>query len=488
SEQVMATLANFGLPRTGAGASRIANLFAASIGASPFTMQRLQYFMQYAGPLAASAGMSPERAIAMGGVLMQRGLPAEMAGTGFRQMVNALLTPEAKSGRILEGLGLDAQEVARQVGGGNLLGVLEQLNRRGISLADTFQLFGAEAGNAANILIHAGAPAVLALERQITGTNRAFEMQREQVNTVAGQWAILKSTVQGLEIQFGRGLEPALTATLGALNRITGAWFQSGIAQRMGGAAGGILSAILGRVEEWVGGGGIDRLWERLVSGGRKAWAFLSDLYTAVKQWFRPEMLQWYGQMWEWLKKVIGEAGDTISAKLGLQGGGWMEVLAHIPEYLGRGFSWLWQQFPKLVYFGIELGYVFAEVGVTLGFLGRQISGIVAVWDRKQAKTIAESSDAVAIWSLRTADRLGRMGGQAIALWQQTPGPPLDPALASSVAGAGASGGTLTRGGRTLAPVPVQIVGPVDARYSGFGRGHMEQQLGAQHAMPYGGP
>ena len=346
AELVMTSLNQF---RLGAeGATRVVNVFAAAIGATPFTMQRLQYFMQYAGPVAANLGLTPERTVATGGALMKMGLPAEMAGTGFRQTLSVLLNPPAEGIAILKRHGLALQDV--NVAARGLLPVLDSLKAANLSQAELFKLFGNEAANAASILINAASPGILAIERQITGTNRAFDMQWEQLNTVKGQWTILKSTVEALQIQLARGMEPALMRILRWLNAFTAALWRTRGMESLG---------------AWIGAA-LESGFAWVVSHGNEIWAWAVNLWhwgewafqTVVKvgqsvaQWFRPEMLRYYGAVWQWLQGTVRAfLADFLHFDLSKVGASIFSWIANLPSLIGQGFKWLWDMLPKMADF-----------------------------------------------------------------------------------------------------------------------------------------
>jgi TP901 family phage tail tape measure protein len=415
AELVMTSLNQF---RLGAeGATRVVNVFAAAIGATPFTMQRLQYFMQYAGPVAANLGLTPERTVATGGALMKMGLPAEMAGTGFRQTLSVLLNPPAEGIAILKRHGLALQDV--NVAARGLLPVLDSLKAANLSQAELFKLFGNEAANAASILINAASPGILAIERQITGTNRAFDMQWEQLNTVKGQWTILKSTVEALQIQLARGMEPALMRILRWLNAFTAALWRTRGMESLG---------------AWIGAA-LESGFAWVVSHGNEIWAWAVNLWhwgewafqTVVKvgksvaMWFRPEMLAYYGQVWAWLgnvmRSVLGRLTQAPQGKLPV-----FEWIARIPEFLGRGLAWLWDQVPRAIDFGAALASGFLEAARGAAALAAAIGTLVAVQglmlQLSPFKGIRDIGKAIEDRAVAVVQAALYLGTQTVAEWQ----------------------------------------------------------------------
>ncbi len=77
TDTVIATLNQFGLGAQDAG--RVTNVFAAAIGNSQATLDKLSYSMRYVGPVANSLGYSIEQTTAALGLLYNAGFQGEQA-------------------------------------------------------------------------------------------------------------------------------------------------------------------------------------------------------------------------------------------------------------------------------------------------------------------------------------------------------------------------------------------------------------------------
>ncbi|OBX36996.1 phage-related minor tail protein [Halomonas elongata] len=128
------------------------DVLAATAGGSNTSISQLGQALSTAAPLAASAGVSIEETAAAIGTLSDAGIQAERAGTGLQGIFRQLskVTPQAKEA--LAGYGLSLQDVNIEANG--LGPVLEKLREANISTSDAFEIFGSEAGAAAQILIH----------------------------------------------------------------------------------------------------------------------------------------------------------------------------------------------------------------------------------------------------------------------------------------------------------------------------------------------
>ena len=130
--------------------NRVNDVLAATAAGSNTSVEQLGEALSYAAPIAAAAGISVEEAAAAVGTLSDAGLQASRAGTGILGFVRQLsnLTPTATEA--LEGYGLTAAEVNIESEG--LATVLGRLSKANINTADSFKIFGSEAGPAAQIL------------------------------------------------------------------------------------------------------------------------------------------------------------------------------------------------------------------------------------------------------------------------------------------------------------------------------------------------
>lgn len=129
---------------------RVNDVLAATAASSNTNVSQLADALSYAAPIAANAGISIEETASAIGVLSDAGLQSTRAGTGLlgfiRQVSN--LTPAATAA--LGKYGITAQDVNVETRGlSNVLGTLRKAN---ISTADSFAIFGSEAGPAAQIL------------------------------------------------------------------------------------------------------------------------------------------------------------------------------------------------------------------------------------------------------------------------------------------------------------------------------------------------
>lgn len=206
TDTVISALNQFGLDAS--QAERITNVFAAAIGNSMATLDKLSNSMSYVGPVANSLGWNIEEVTGALSVLYNAGYDGSMAGTALRQALVNLMNPSSSAQKIFEELGVNMEELDPTTH--NLADILDTLNKAGLSTAQAMEIFGARAGPGMLALLSAGGDAVRDMTDAVTGTNKATEMAEIQLDTLQGQLKILKSEVEEIALQFGDVLIPII--------------------------------------------------------------------------------------------------------------------------------------------------------------------------------------------------------------------------------------------------------------------------------------
>jgi len=217
SETVASTISAFGLEAE--EADRVANVFAATISSSQASMEKLAQSMRYAGPAAAGFGRSLEETAATLALFYNMGLTGEMAGTRFRTALSALAHPTGDTKKALAELGIKASQVNPAMH--SLADIIDLLKAKGVDTAMAMRIFGQETGPAMASLIALGGKALRDMERQITGTNKALEMQEIQLDTLMGAQKELQSVWEAVNITLG-------TQSIPGLRRLV-EWFKQAI-------------------------------------------------------------------------------------------------------------------------------------------------------------------------------------------------------------------------------------------------------------------
>ncbi|MDE6604783.1 MAG: phage tail tape measure protein [Clostridia bacterium] len=206
TDTVISTLNQFGLEAN--QAERVTNVFAAAIGNSMATLDKLSNSMGFVGPVANSLGYEIEEVTGALAVLYNAGYDGSTAGTSLRQALVSLMNPTSTTLGVLKDLGLTFDDVNPATT--DLATIIDKLGDAGMDTAQAMAVFGARAGPGMLALMSAGGDAVRDMTESITGTNKASEMAAVQLDTLEGQVKILKSEVEEIAISFGDILIPII--------------------------------------------------------------------------------------------------------------------------------------------------------------------------------------------------------------------------------------------------------------------------------------
>jgi TP901 family phage tail tape measure protein len=222
TDTVVAALNQFGLKA--ADASRVTNVYAAAIGASQATLQKLSVSMAYLGPIAGTLGMSIEGTSAALSVLYDAGYDASMAGSSLRMALAVLLNPTKEVTEGLAKLGLKLEDVSPTTH--NFGQIVRTLGEKSADAADLIGIFGVRSGPALAAMLMQGADKIDEYTRRVTGTEAAAKMMAIQMDTLQGQMKILWSNISEVAIQIGKILIPIMRELI--TNHVMPAvkWFQ----------------------------------------------------------------------------------------------------------------------------------------------------------------------------------------------------------------------------------------------------------------------
>lgn len=130
--------------------ARVVDVLALAANSSNTNVEQLGDAMKFVAPVASGVGVSLEEATAAAGALSNAGLQASLAGTGLRRVLSELESPSAKTVKVLNQLGVSANEVRiSQVG---LTRAMERLRAAGVDTGLALEIFGDRGGPAFEVL------------------------------------------------------------------------------------------------------------------------------------------------------------------------------------------------------------------------------------------------------------------------------------------------------------------------------------------------
>jgi TP901 family phage tail tape measure protein len=237
TSMLASTMSQFGL---GASEStRIVDTFTAAINSSLLDISKLQEAMKYAGTAGSAFGLSVEQTTAAVAMFANIGLEGSQAGMNFRMAMIASGKATAKKEKIMKKLGMTMADINPAMN--TFEEIMKKVGAAGMSSTEAIEIFGARSG--AN---------VFKISQDITNSTSAWTDLNEAIaqsggqtaatyetmtNTVQGQFTILKSAFQEVQLALFEGMQEGLSDLLSAwieVFQLVGAVFadaSSGISQ-----------------------------------------------------------------------------------------------------------------------------------------------------------------------------------------------------------------------------------------------------------------
>jgi TP901 family phage tail tape measure protein len=211
----------------------VSDILAKTFTTSNTTLIMLGETMKYTAPIASGLGVSITEVSALAGKLGNVGIQASMAGTSLRQIYSRLSAPPKEAEKALTALGVSAYNAKGKFKG--VPSIIGELNKamKGMSQEDKNEklkhIFGMTALSSGIALLKEGKESLLKYQNILEkseGTTK--KIQAIKLATTMGQFKLLNSAVEGLNISMTLGLLPVvryltsgLTGVATALNGFT---------------------------------------------------------------------------------------------------------------------------------------------------------------------------------------------------------------------------------------------------------------------------
>ena len=192
-------------------ATRISDVLALTAASAKTSISELGTTFRYAGPSAAAVGISFEETAAAIGVLRDRGLVAEQAGTGLRFNILRLVRPVASAAAVFRELGISQEETAKKIEAGKLLEVFKEFGAAGMTLNQAGRMFDVRAAGSALILAHAADEAIALKDSLLAAEGASKRMAETQMQGLPGALLRMTSAIESAKIALG---ESGLTTVI----------------------------------------------------------------------------------------------------------------------------------------------------------------------------------------------------------------------------------------------------------------------------------
>ncbi|MBB5148660.1 phage tail tape measure protein [Ureibacillus thermosphaericus] len=223
SDVVTSAINSFGMEAK--EASRVADIIAMSAIQSAADVSDLGHAFKYAAPAANTLGISLEELSAATGLLTDKGLAGEQAGTSLRMALIRLSKPPTAAEKALKKLNITAVDSDKKFK--SLADITEEWNEATKDLSDTQKMayaadiFGAEASTAMLSLFSNGADKIREMTRELENSEgAAARVARQMKQNFAGAKEQFFGAIESAQIAFGTPILDVLEDTFNGLSYV----------------------------------------------------------------------------------------------------------------------------------------------------------------------------------------------------------------------------------------------------------------------------
>ena len=254
-------------------ATRVADVLALTAASSKTSISELGTTFRYAAPAAAAVGVSIEETAAAIGILRDRGLVAEQAGTGLRFNILRLVRPVASAAAVFDELGMSQSRVAQQIEEGKLLEVFAEFGKAGLTLNQAGRMFDVRAAGAALILSSAAQEAIELRDALLGAEGSSKRMAETQMQGLPGALLRMTSAIESMKIAFGDagltdfviGVANTVRSAVNWVSSLSDGWLQFIL------IAGGVITVLTAVGSAFLGLRSVIRTYQAIQASGRVA-------------------------------------------------------------------------------------------------------------------------------------------------------------------------------------------------------------------------
>lgn len=235
---------------SGDQATKVADLFAAAANASSADIADVGMALQQTAAQAASLKVPLSDTVTVIAELANQGIRGSDAGTSLKTMLQRLSAPTDEAAGLMQELGIKVFDATGKFVG--IRATVEQFTKATKNMTDEqkqaayYQVFGADATRAANIVIGEGVEKFDQLSKAVNKQGAAADLAAAQNSGIKGTIDALKSSLETAQLKFGeyisKGLNPVLKKLTDQVPVISGSLLDViqnfGTAFRSGGVVG----------------------------------------------------------------------------------------------------------------------------------------------------------------------------------------------------------------------------------------------------------
>lgn len=205
-------------------AGRLADVMAAASSNANTNVELMGQTFQYAAPLVGALGYSMEDTAVQIGLMANAGIKGTKAGTALRSMLSRLSAPPKECAEAMEDLGISLTDSDGKMK--SLDAVMADLRSAFANMGEAEQtatakaIAGQEAMSGLLAIVNAAPADYEKLTKAVRESEGAASSMADTMNdTVEGQLTLLKSQIEGIEIQIYEKLKPALRDGIDSISK-----------------------------------------------------------------------------------------------------------------------------------------------------------------------------------------------------------------------------------------------------------------------------
>lgn len=221
SDVVTSALNSFGMEAK--DASKVADIIAMSANKSAADVLDLGYAFKYAAPIANTLGIKLEELSAATGILVDKGLAGEQAGTALRMALTRLSDPPTEAKKALDKLKISAIDSEGKFK--SLTEIVEEWNKATKNLTDNqkveyaSKIFGTEASTAMLSLFNSGTDKIKEMTKALENSGGAAQEAAKKIkDNFLGAKEQFFGALESAQIAFGTPVLDVLADTFNGLS------------------------------------------------------------------------------------------------------------------------------------------------------------------------------------------------------------------------------------------------------------------------------
>jgi TP901 family phage tail tape measure protein len=215
SDVVTSALNAFGLKAS--AATHVADVMSLSANKTAAGVEDLGYSFKYAAPVAKGLGIKLEELAAATGMMVDKGLAGEQAGTSLRMGLMRLASAPEKASKAMDKLGFSAVDSHNKFKSISTITTDLRNKMQGLTQAQKVQtlgtIFGTEAATGWLDLVDSAPGKMQKMTNELVNSNgKAKETSAKMMSNMRGSVELLKGSFETLQLKVTTGLLPVISS------------------------------------------------------------------------------------------------------------------------------------------------------------------------------------------------------------------------------------------------------------------------------------